>query len=180
MLEGSDATSGGAGRSAPSAGADTMIEEEEMTLRCGERESRDQGTSTAPALLHDDAEKDQVFGGEKKAFVSGGDLVLSEKAANCSLLSSSQPDAGGSEVALRLEDAESGGRRVGRTWPGCSSAGRDSPNFSPGSHTLGKQLWVGVQQQIHPWVKRRLLGAPARQGKRVAKSRRKNAPTSRA
>lgn len=31
VLEGSDATSGGAGRSAPSAGADTMIEEEEMT-----------------------------------------------------------------------------------------------------------------------------------------------------
>lgn len=31
MLEGSDATSGGAERSAPSAGADTMIEEEEMT-----------------------------------------------------------------------------------------------------------------------------------------------------
>ena len=31
MLEGSDATSGGAERSALSAGADTMIEEEEMT-----------------------------------------------------------------------------------------------------------------------------------------------------
>lgn len=31
VLEGLDATSGGAGRSAPSAGADTMIEEEEMT-----------------------------------------------------------------------------------------------------------------------------------------------------
>lgn len=31
MLQGSDAVSGGAGRSAPSAGADTMIEEEEMT-----------------------------------------------------------------------------------------------------------------------------------------------------
>lgn len=37
VLEGSDAMSGGAGRSAPSAGADTMIEEEEMTQQCGDR-----------------------------------------------------------------------------------------------------------------------------------------------
>ena len=138
-----------------------------------ERESRGRETFTAPALLRDDAEKDQVFGDERKAFVcvSGGDFVLSEKAANCSLLSSSQPNTGGSEAALRLEDEKGGGGRVDRTQPEHSSAGQGvsqlfswEKSFPPHA---GKAALQGNQQQIHPWVKRQLLGARAKQGKRV-------------
>lgn len=40
MLEGQGAVSGGAGRAAPSAGAGTMTEEEEMTWQCGDRKRR--------------------------------------------------------------------------------------------------------------------------------------------
>lgn len=36
-----------------------MIEEEEATSQCGERESGGQGTFTAPALLRDDAGKER-------------------------------------------------------------------------------------------------------------------------
>lgn len=100
--------------------------------------------------------------------VSGGDLVVSEKAANRSLLSGSQPDAGGSEAALRWEDGKSVERRVDRTQPECSSVEQGvSWLFCWEPHDGEAALGRGDQQQIHPWVKRQLLGAQARQGKRM-------------
>lgn len=112
--------------------------------------------------------------------MSGGDRVLSEKAANCSLLAGRQPNAGGSEAALRLEDGKSGGGTgqdtaralVGRAWSlpafllGVTSWGSSSAEAPPPDPSLGEEATAGSTGQARE--------------KSGVKGRRRSAPTGRA
>lgn len=77
-------------------------------------------------------------------------LVLSGKAASCSLLSGSQPGAGGSEVALRQEDGKSGGRRrAGRSLSAPQLAGI-LPAFLLGATCWGSSSGSGYNSRSIP------------------------------
>lgn len=76
----------------------------------------------------------------------GGDLALSEKAASCSLLSSSSPMLVAQKLPWdwRMERAVEGG------WAGHSPSTPRQGRESPGSHMLGKQLCGGTNSRSIP------------------------------
>lgn len=106
--------------------------------------------------------------------------MLSEKATNCSLLAGRQPNTGGSEATLRLEDGKSGGGTgqdtarmlLGRAWSlpafllGVTRWGSSSAEAPPADPSLGEEATAGSRGQARE--------------KSGAKGRRRSAPTGRA